>query len=57
LIGASMPAVLLEIGYLNNPADEQLLKQNEHLDKLAEAICRGVVRLTAQATGQATGDD
>ncbi|MBN2209650.1 MAG: N-acetylmuramoyl-L-alanine amidase [Candidatus Coatesbacteria bacterium] len=57
LIGASMPAVLLEIGYLSNPADEQLLKQGEYLDKLAEAICQGVVRLTAQTAGQAARDD
>lgn len=42
LIGASMPAVLLEIGYLSNPADEQLLKDGEYLDKMAGAIYRGI---------------
>jgi len=57
LIGASMPAVLLEIGYPTNPADEQLLKQSKYLDKLAEAIYRGIARLEAQMTKGTAGQD
>ena len=45
LIGASMPAVLLEIGYLSNPADEQLLKSDGYLDRLAGAVCDAVKEL------------
>jgi len=57
LIGASMPAVLVEIGYPTNPADEQLLKQSKYLDKLAEAIYRGIARLEAQVAAETAGQD
>jgi N-acetylmuramoyl-L-alanine amidase len=42
LIGASMPSVLAEIGFLTNPADEALLTQDEHRDKIAEALYKGI---------------
>jgi N-acetylmuramoyl-L-alanine amidase len=44
LIGASMPSVLAEIGFLSNPKEESLLKKSEYRDKLAEALYRGVSR-------------
>ena len=44
LIGASMPSVLAEIGFLSNPREEALLKKPEHRQKLAEALYRGVSR-------------
>ncbi len=44
LIGASMPSVLAEIGFLSNPREEALLKKPEHRQKLAEALYRGVFR-------------
>ena len=44
LIGASMPSVLAEIGFLSNPRDESLLKKPEHRQKLAEALYRGLYR-------------
>jgi len=46
LIGASMPSVLAEIGFLTNPREEALLKKPEHRQKLAEALYRGVFRYT-----------
>ncbi len=42
LIGASMPSVLAEIGFLSNPRDEQTLRNPESLAKLAEALFKGV---------------
>jgi len=51
LIGASMPSVLAEIGFLSNPRDEEMLKKSESRDRLAEALCRGVERY-AQSLGQ-----
>lgn len=51
LIGASMPSVLAEIGFLSNPRDEELLKKPEYRDRLAEALYRGVERY-AQSLGQ-----
>ncbi|MDQ6704706.1 MAG: N-acetylmuramoyl-L-alanine amidase [Acidobacteriota bacterium] len=44
LIGASMPSVLAEIGFLSNAHEESLLMRPEHRQKLAEALYRGVSR-------------
>jgi len=44
LIGASMPSVLAEVGFLSNAREETLLKKPEHRQKLAEALYRGVSR-------------
>jgi N-acetylmuramoyl-L-alanine amidase len=60
LIGASMPSVLAEIGFLSNPREEALLKKPEHRQRLAEALYRGVNRYAqslshfqlAQSSGQ-----
>jgi N-acetylmuramoyl-L-alanine amidase len=42
LIGASMPSVLAEIGFLTNSADEALLRKPEHRQKIAEALYKGI---------------
>ncbi len=42
LIGASMPSVLAEIGFLSNARDERLLKKPEYRQRVAEALFRGV---------------
>ncbi|MGA3072708.1 MAG: N-acetylmuramoyl-L-alanine amidase [Bryobacteraceae bacterium] len=60
LIGASMPSVLAEIGFLSNAREAALLSKPEHRQKLAEALYRGVSRYEqslshfelAQAAGQ-----
>jgi N-acetylmuramoyl-L-alanine amidase len=44
LIGANMPSVLAEIGFLSNPKEEALLKKSDYRQKLAEALYRGVSR-------------
>jgi N-acetylmuramoyl-L-alanine amidase len=44
LIGASMPSVLAEIGFLSNAREEQLLRKPEHRQRLAEALYQGVSR-------------
>ncbi len=44
LIGANMPSVLAEIGFLSNPKEEALLKKPEYRQKLAEALYRGLSR-------------
>lgn len=38
----NMPAVLLEIGYLTNPANEQKMLSDDFQLKIAKAICDGV---------------
>ncbi len=42
LIGAEMPAVLAEVGFLSNPSDEKLLKTSAYRQKVAEHIFKGV---------------
>ena len=42
LIGANMPSVLAEIGFISNPHDESLLKKPEQRQHIAEALFRGV---------------
>lgn len=42
LIGAHMPSVLAEIGFLSNPREETLLKRPDYRQKLAEALFRGI---------------
>ena len=44
LIGANMPSVLAEIGFLSNPREEALLKKSDYRDKLAEALYKGIER-------------
>jgi N-acetylmuramoyl-L-alanine amidase len=44
LIGASMPNVLVEVGYLSNPAEEKKLKQSDYKQKIAGSIYRGIKR-------------
>jgi N-acetylmuramoyl-L-alanine amidase len=42
LIGANMPSVLAEIGFLTNATDEALLRKPEHRQKIAEALYKGI---------------
>lgn len=42
LIGATMPSILAEIGFVSNPHDEKLMKRSDQREKIAEALLRGV---------------
>jgi len=42
LIGAAMPSVLAEIGFLTNSTEEALLRKPEHRQKIAEALYKGI---------------
>ena len=44
LIGAHMPSVLTEIGFLSNPKEESLLKRADYRQRLADAIYKGVAK-------------
>jgi N-acetylmuramoyl-L-alanine amidase len=44
LIGAQMPSILAEIGFLSNPREEALLKRSDYRQRLADALFRGVQR-------------
>jgi len=42
LIGAGMPAALVELGFISNPEDEKLLSDPDHRRQLAEALYKGL---------------
>jgi N-acetylmuramoyl-L-alanine amidase len=44
LKGATMPAVLIEVGFISNADEESLLKSDEYQTRISEALYRGVVR-------------
>ena len=66
LIGAKMPAVLAEVGFLSNPEDEKLLKSSSYRQTIANHLFEGVrgysdtlskVTLTESAASTADGVD
>jgi N-acetylmuramoyl-L-alanine amidase len=42
LIGATMPSILAEIGFVSNPHDERLMKKSDQRQKIAEALFKGI---------------
>jgi N-acetylmuramoyl-L-alanine amidase len=44
LMGATMPAALIEVGFITNPDEERRLGSSDYQDQLANAIYRGVVK-------------
>lgn len=61
LIGASMPSILTEIGFLSNPRDEKELRKADTRQKIAEALYRGISQysdsLSHFAVARRTQDD
>jgi N-acetylmuramoyl-L-alanine amidase len=48
LVGATMPAVLIEVGYLSNPEQEQALTSGGFQDQIAQSLFEALVRFRAQ---------
>lgn len=42
LVGANMPSVLAEIGYITNPEEEQKLRSKAYQDRVAESLARSI---------------
>jgi len=49
LMGAAMPAVLVEVGFISNPEEEGKLQDAAYRADLVEALVRAVARYKAQA--------
>jgi N-acetylmuramoyl-L-alanine amidase len=47
LIGATMPSILAEVGFVSNPRDEKLMKRGEQRQKIADALFKGVTQYAA----------
>jgi N-acetylmuramoyl-L-alanine amidase len=54
LMGTAMPAVLVELGFLSNPEEEQRLLDPEYQHQLTEALVRAITRFRTQREGSAT---
>lgn len=52
LVGAEMPAVLVELGFLSNPEEEAKLQQPGHRSALAAALVRAIVRFRGAQPGE-----
>jgi N-acetylmuramoyl-L-alanine amidase len=48
LVGANMPAALVEVGYLSNPEQERQLASGEYQGRLAQALLEAIVRFDAR---------
>jgi N-acetylmuramoyl-L-alanine amidase len=42
LIGATMPSILAEIGFVSNPHDARLLRREDQRKKIAESLYKGI---------------
>jgi N-acetylmuramoyl-L-alanine amidase len=51
LVGANMPAVLVEVGYLTNAEQEDQLRSGEFQGRVVQAIAEGIARFDARARG------
>jgi N-acetylmuramoyl-L-alanine amidase len=47
LIGAQMPAILAEVGFISNPRDEARMKQPAERQKIAESLFKGIASYAA----------
>jgi len=48
LVGAGMPAALVEMGYVSNPEQEKALASTTYHDQIAQALFDGLVQFRAQ---------
>lgn len=48
LMGAAMPAVLLEVAFISNPREERKLQTTRYKDRVADALYAGVARFKAR---------
>jgi len=61
LIGATMPSVLAEVGFISNTRDESMLRKPDQRQRIAEALYKGIEQYAASlgqvraAQGQAPG--
>ena len=44
LVGSRVPSILVEIGFLSNPLEENQLKRSDHRQRIAEALYKGMAQ-------------
>jgi len=53
LVGAAMPAALVELAFISNPEEEKLLVSDLWQSKIAIALARGIARFEQERAGRA----
>jgi N-acetylmuramoyl-L-alanine amidase len=53
LVGAGMPAALVETAFISNPEEEKLLASDAYQSKIAAALARGIERYRREQEGRA----
>lgn len=51
LMGATMPAILVEVGFISNPEEEARFKDDAYKDKVVEAIARAIGAFRSRTEG------
>jgi N-acetylmuramoyl-L-alanine amidase len=54
LVGAAMPAALVELAFISNPEEEKLLASDAWQSKVATALARGIARFEEERSGRIT---
>lgn len=57
LMGAAMPAVLVEAGFISNPEEEQRLQDPAYRGQLADALVRAIGAYKAEVEGRGDAED
>ncbi len=52
LVGATMPAVLVELGFISNPDEEKKLQDPAYRGQLVDALARAIAKYKAAVEGQ-----
>jgi len=55
LVGAAMPAVLVEVAFISNPEEEKLLASEGYQAKVAASLARGIERYRRERTARLGG--
>ncbi len=55
LVGAAMPAVLVEVAFISNPDEEKLLASEAYQAKVAASLARGIERYRRERSARLTG--
>ena len=55
LVKTDMPSILAEVGFISNPDEEKLLKQEGYRQKIAEALYQGIKRYVESRGQQIAG--
>jgi N-acetylmuramoyl-L-alanine amidase len=55
LVGATMPAVLVEVAFISNPAEEKLLASDAYQSKVAASLARGIERFRREQAARLGG--